>query len=98
MAANGTVTSAGVPGVNSARVCVEPLCGGWSVSTQKLNVVAQRNALALGLSPNVSVDPGTTLSVRSAVQSSVVYGSPEWCAITCEPALSTVVPTGNAIE
>ena len=66
-----TSTEAGSPGVNSPTVWTVEFPGGWSVSNQKLNIVAQRRAWAFGLVAKVSVDQVMLLAVVLGTQSSV---------------------------
>src|SRR5688572_32254540 len=64
-----------LPGRNSDSVIL-PAVGGVSVVTEKLNIVPQRNALALGLAAKVWPLQVTALGPAVSVQSSLVYTSP----------------------
>src|SRR5215218_3705682 len=87
----------GSPGLNRPSVWTIDSVGGWSASNQKLNIVAKRRAWAFGLVAKSSVDQERRLADEETAQSSVAYGSPEWCAIPLKPALVKAVATGNSM-
>src|SRR3954452_2025640 len=81
----------GSPGLNRPSVWTIDSVGGWSASNQKLNIVAKRRACAFGLVAKSAVDQVRVLAVEEFAQSSVAYGSPEWCEMPLKPTLVNAV-------